>query len=69
MNSGLFIISQIQYQRCVREGETRYDIHGEPAGVVTAQEAAYARLQVTRIKARLDAFRDAQVKQNDISAE
>lgn len=63
------VISQIQYQRCVREGETRYDIHGEPAGVVTAQEAAYARLQVTRIKARLDAFRDAQVKQNNVTAE
>lgn len=45
------IVSRIQYQRCVKEGKTRYDIFGEPAGVVTAQEAAYARLQVSRIRA------------------
>ena len=61
----ILVVRRIQYQRCVREGEIRYGIHGEPAGVVTAREAAYARLQVTRIKARLD----ARAKQNHVTAE
>ncbi|HHT0477804.1 TPA: ProQ/FINO family protein [Klebsiella michiganensis] len=59
------IVRGLRYQRCVREGETRYDIYGEPAGVVTAKEAAYARLQVKRIKARLD----ARETQNHVTAE
>ena len=63
------VTSRIEYQRCVKEGKPRYDIHGEPAGEVSAKEAEYARLQVASIKARLDAYRDAQVKQNDASAE
>lgn len=62
------VACRIDYQRCVKEGKTRYDIHGEPAGEVSAKEAEYARLQVARIKARLDAYRDAQMKQNDVSA-
>lgn len=61
----ILVVRRIQYQRCVREGEIRYGIHGEPAGVVTAREAAYASLQVTRIKARLD----ARAKQNHVAAE
>lgn len=32
------IISRIEFQRCVKEGCTRYDIHGEPAGEVTARD-------------------------------
>lgn len=61
----MVVVRRIQYQRCVREGETRYDIYGEPAGIVTAKEAAYARLQVKRIKARLD----AREKQTHVTAE
>ena len=56
------VTGRIEYQRCVKEGEPRYGIHGEPAGVVSAREAEYARLRVARIKARLDAFRDAREK-------
>ncbi|HAV8936322.1 TPA: hypothetical protein NNA44_004341 [Escherichia coli] len=63
------VTSRIEYQRCLKEGKPRYDIHGEPDGEVSAKDAEYARLQVARIKARLDARRDAQVKQNDAPAE
>ena len=63
------VTGRIDYQRCVKEGEPRYDIHGEPDGKVSAKEAEYARLQVACIKARLDAYRDAQVKQNDAPTE
>ncbi|MEI7412248.1 ProQ/FINO family protein [Pectobacterium aroidearum] len=63
------VTSRIEYQRCLKEGKPRYDIHGEPDGEVSAKDAEYARLRVARIKARLDAYRDAQVKQNDVPAE
>ena len=63
------VTSRIEYQRCLKEGKSRYDIHGEPDGEVSAKDAEDARLRVARIKAVLDARRDAQVKQNDASTE
>lgn len=53
------VISRMEYQRCVKAGETRYDIHGEPAGTVTDREAEYARLQLRRIRAKMAAVRPA----------
>ncbi|HBV5110195.1 TPA: hypothetical protein MD018_005833, partial [Klebsiella pneumoniae] len=51
-------------QRCLKEGTPRYDIHGEPVGTVTAPEAEYARLQVSRIRAKMDLSRAAREKKN-----
>ena len=62
------VVSRIEYQRCLKEGKPRYDIHGKPDGEVSAKEAEDARLKVARIKAVLDARRDAREK-NDVTAE
>lgn len=56
------VTSRIEYQRCLKEGTPRYDIHGEPVGTVTAPEAEYARLQVSRIRAKMDLSRAAREK-------
>ena len=48
------------YLRALVEGATRVDLAGEPAGAVTADEAAFAKLEIKAIYARLRARRKAE---------
>jgi len=47
--------SQKRYQNTLKEGAQRVDLDGNPAGVVTAEQAAYARRRIERIEARSSA--------------
>jgi ProP effector len=40
------------YQQQLREGAQRLDLHGNPAGAVTAEQAARARRHIERLEAR-----------------
>jgi ProP effector len=51
--------SALAYQRALVEGAVRVDLDGEPAGAVTAGEAAHARERIVAIKAKLRERRQA----------
>jgi ProP effector len=44
-----------RYLKALREGAVRFDLDGNPAGVVTPNEAAHARHRIDRIDARASA--------------
>ncbi len=46
-----------RYLNCVKEGKTRVDLNGEPAGEITAEHAEHAQKQLEESKARAKARR------------
>jgi ProP effector len=48
----MLYVNQRSYNRAVREGAARVDLNGEPAGLVTAEHAAWAKIKLGRRSAK-----------------
>jgi sRNA-binding protein len=60
-------VHNLAYLRGMQEGAPRIDLYGNPAGAVTAEEAAIARAKIERIRVRASARASARVRAHGLA--